>query len=64
VHSAVNIATAYRDDIDHLSEQRRPSSVIMNSHHSSVTLEELLWKWNIGLETPKDTVRVTTLQYC
>jgi hypothetical protein len=49
--SSVNIATAYWDDVDHLSEWQRLSSVIMNSCHSSVTPEKLSWKLNIGLET-------------
>ena len=58
--SAVNIATAYREDIDQLSEQRRASGVISNERHSVATPEDLAQLWNIGLQTAKNTVRVTT----
>ena len=59
--SAVNIATTYRDDIDH-SHQRgnQLCSVITNERHSKVTPEEVARKWNIGLQTAKDTLKVTT----
>ena len=58
--SAVNIAMTYRDDIDQWNEERRVSSIISNEGHSKVTPEELASKWNIGLQTAKDTIHVTT----
>jgi Reverse transcriptase (RNA-dependent DNA polymerase) len=56
VIEAVNIATAYRDDID----QRRASGVITNDRHSKVSPEELAKKWQIGIQSAKDTLQVTT----
>jgi len=47
---AVKIATTYRKDVD---------SVITNERHSKVSPEELARKWNIGLQTAKDTLAVT-----
>ena len=67
--AAVNIATTYRDDIDLLNDERRrvrddiklrASSVITNDRHSIATPEDLARLWNIGIQTAKDTVRVTT----
>ena len=57
--SSVNIAMAYRDDLDAWEEHRKVSSVISNDRHSRVTPEEVARKWNIGLETAKNTLRVT-----
>jgi hypothetical protein len=57
---AVNIATTYREDIDQWNEERKVSSIISNERHSKATPEELASKWNIGLQTAKDTIRVTT----
>jgi hypothetical protein len=57
--SAVNIATAYRNDVDEWSATRRASSIISNERHSAATPEELARMWNIGLQTAKDTVQVT-----
>ena len=58
--SAVNIATAYRANIDQWNEEQKVSSIILNERHSKVTPEELASKWNIGIQTAKDTIRVTT----
>jgi hypothetical protein len=58
--SAVNIATVYRDDIDQWNNERKISSIISNERHSKATPEELARKLNIGIQTAKDTVRVTT----
>jgi hypothetical protein len=58
--SAVNIATTYRDDIDQWNEERKVSSIVSNERHSKATPEELASKWNIGLQTAKDTIRVMT----
>ena len=58
--SAVIIATMYCDDIDQWNEERRVSSIISNERHSKVTPEELASKWNVGLQTAKDTIRVMT----
>jgi hypothetical protein len=57
---AVNIATVYHDDINQWHNERKVSSIISNDPHSKATLEELAHKWNIGIQTAKDTVRVTT----
>jgi hypothetical protein len=54
---AVNVATTYCKDID---EKRNASSIITNDRHSKVTPEELSRKWNIGLQTAKDTLQATT----
>ena len=58
--SAVNVATTYRDDIDQWNDERKVSSIITNERHSKATPEELAHKWNIGIQTAKDTLRVTT----
>jgi Reverse transcriptase (RNA-dependent DNA polymerase) len=58
--SAVNIATTYREDIDQREDERKASGVITSERHSRVTPEEVARKWNIGLQTAKDTLRVTT----
>ena len=58
--SAVNIATTYREDVDQREDERKASGVITSERHSKVTPEELARKWNVGLQTAKDTLRVTT----
>ena len=58
--STVNIAMAYREDLDTWEEQRRVSGIISNDRHSIVTPEEVARKWNIGLETVKKTLKVMT----
>ena len=55
---AVNIATTYRDDIDEV--RRKISSVNSNDRHSKVGPEELARKWNIGLQTAKETLAAST----
>jgi hypothetical protein len=57
---SVNVATAYRDDIDEAIERRKGLSVLTTDRHSKVGPEELSRKWNIGLQTAKDTLEVTT----
>jgi hypothetical protein len=59
--SAVNVATTYRDDTDHQwNEEQKVSSIISNERHLKVTPEELASKWNVGIQTAKDSSRVTT----
>jgi hypothetical protein len=58
--SAVHIATLYHEDIDKIENECKACAVISNEHHSKVTPEELSQKWSIGLQTVKDTLRVTT----
>jgi hypothetical protein len=59
--SAVKIATAYREDVNKWSNETRASSIISNERHSIAMPEELEAQlWNIGIQTAKDTVRVTT----
>jgi hypothetical protein len=58
--SAANIATVYHDDIDQWNNEQKVSSIISNNWHSKATPGELAHKWNIGIQTAKDTVQVTT----
>jgi hypothetical protein len=58
--SAVQVATSYREDVDKMEYGRKAYAVITNERHSKVTPEELSRKWSIGLQTAKDTLRVTT----
>jgi hypothetical protein len=58
--SAVNIATTYHDDVDQWENERKVSSVVTNDRHSKFMAEELAQKWNIGIQTAKDTIQVTT----
>ena len=53
--SQVNIATSYREDVD-----ARNAYMISRKRHSDITPEELARKWNVGLETAKETLSVTT----
>jgi len=57
---SMNIATTYRADVDESIEKRKESGVHMTDRHSKVGPEELARKWNIGLQTAKDTLDVTT----
>jgi hypothetical protein len=54
---SVNVATAYRDDVDEAMEKRK-ASVLMLDRHSKVGPEELSRKWNISLEMAKATLDV------
>jgi hypothetical protein len=56
---SVNVATAYRDDVDEAMEKRK-ASVLTSDRHLKVGPEELSRKWNIGLETAKATLGMTT----
>jgi hypothetical protein len=56
---AVNVVSTCRDDIDEVIEWRKASS-ITTDRHSKVGPEELAKKWNIGLETAKNTIQETT----
>jgi hypothetical protein len=58
--ASVNIAMAYHGDIDEWHDERKVRSIISNERHSKVTPEEIARKWSIGIQTAKDTVRVTT----
>jgi len=62
--SAVNVGTVYREDVDEAIEanrqQNKVATVGTRNRKSQVTPEELARKWNIGLETAKNTLRVTT----
>jgi hypothetical protein len=53
------VAMAYRDDVDEAMEKCK-ASVITLDRHSKVGPEELSRKWNIGLETAKATLDMTT----
>jgi hypothetical protein len=50
---------AYRDDVDEAMEKRK-ASVLTSDRHLKVGPEELSRKWNIGLETAKATLGMTT----
>jgi hypothetical protein len=56
---SVNVAMAYRDDVNNAMEKRK-ASVMTLDRHSKVGLEELLRKWNIGLQMAKVTLDVMT----
>jgi hypothetical protein len=56
---AVNVASLYRDDIDDAIERRKVSS-ITTDRHSKIGRKEMVYKWNVGLETAKNTIQVTT----
>jgi hypothetical protein len=56
---SVNVATAYRDDVDEAMEKHK-ASVLTSDRHSKVGPEELSRKWNIGSETVKATLGVMT----
>jgi hypothetical protein len=58
--SAVKIATTFRDDVDEQEDVRKAAGVIITDRHSKVNPEELSRKWNIGLQTAKDIMNVTT----
>jgi hypothetical protein len=58
----ISDVTSYHEDIDKMENECKACAVISNEHHSKVTPEELVvsQKWSIGLQTAKDTLRVTT----
>ena len=57
---AVNIATTFRDDIDVWAEECKVQSIVTNDSHSKIVPEALSRKWNIILQTAKDTLAATT----
>jgi hypothetical protein len=50
----------YQEDVDCQEEKCKVSSVISSDRYSKVTPKELARKWNIGLDTAKDTLAATT----
>ena len=56
----VNIASNYREDVNGWTENRRVSSIDSNDRHSQIGPEELAKKWNVGIQTSKDTLDVKT----
>ena len=56
----VNITSTYREDVDGWTENRRVSSIDSNYRHSQIGPEELARKWNVGIQTAKDTLDITT----
>lgn len=56
VIATVQIMTMYRDDVDAWDEQRWTASIVSNDQHSKVMAEEHSRKWNIGIQTAKDTL--------
>jgi hypothetical protein len=57
---SVNVEMAYLNDVDKVIKKRKESGVLMMDRHSKVGPEELSRKWNIGLQTVKDTLDATT----
>jgi hypothetical protein len=55
---SVNVAMAYRDDVNEAMEKRK-ASVLTSDRHSKVGPEELSRKWYFGLETAKGNLDVT-----
>jgi hypothetical protein len=43
-----------------MEEHRKVAGVVTNNQHSNVTPKELSRKWNIGIQTAKNTLGVTT----
>jgi hypothetical protein len=56
----VNVAMMYHDDVDKAMEKCE-ESVLTLDRHSKVDPEELLRKWNIGLQMVKATLDVMML---
>ena len=56
----VNITSTYCEDVDSWTENRKVSSIDSNDRHSQIGPEELARKWNVGIQTAKDTLNVTT----
>jgi hypothetical protein len=54
---SINVATAYRDDVDEAMEERKASALTLD-RHSKVGPEELSRKLTIGLEMAKATLDV------
>lgn len=59
-YSAVNIATTYWDDVDQLNSKKKVSRILSNEWYLKVMPEEIACKWNIGIQTAKDTIWVMT----
>ena len=57
---AVNIARSFCDDIYGWEEEHRVQRIITNARQSKIGPDELSRKWNIGLQTAKDTLASTT----
>ena len=57
---SVNIETTFCDDIDGWAEEHRVQRIITNDRHLKIGPEELSRKWDIGLQTAKDTLAETT----
>ena len=57
---SVNIASTYREDVNGWTENRKVSSINSNDRHSQIGPEELAKKWNVGIQTAKDTLDVKT----
>ena len=56
----VNIASTYREDVDGWTENRSVSSIDSNDRHSHIGPEELARKCNVGIQTAKDNLDITT----
>ena len=56
----VNIASTYCKDVNGSTENRRVGSIDSNDRHSHIGPEELARKCNVGIQTVKDTLYVTT----
>jgi hypothetical protein len=57
---SMNVAMAYRNDVNEVIEKRKESGVLTTDRHSKVGPKELSRKWNIGLQMAKDTLDATT----
>ena len=55
----VNILSTYHEDVDGWTENRKVKSINSNYRHSQIGPEELARKWNIDIQTAKDTLDVT-----
>jgi hypothetical protein len=56
----MNVAMAYRNDVDKVIEKCNESGVLTTDRHSKVGPEEFSKKWNIGLQMAKNTLDAAT----
>ena len=56
----VNITSTYREENNGWTENKRVGRIDSNDRHSQIGREELAMKWNVGIQTAKETLDVTT----
>jgi hypothetical protein len=56
----MNVAMVHHGNIDEATKKHKGSSILTMDRHSKIGPEELSRKWNISLQTARDTLAVTT----